>query len=143
MAFQPIAFQPAFQQVVAVSTGAGRSNRKRRRYVVEIDGQIFEVQSVEHAQAILERARELATRTAQEIAAEVVPAKVVRKVGKRPVSLPTPKISSPDPELAAAISDTRRAINEIYKQAALQAELAYWLARQRDEDEEEALLLLM
>ncbi len=143
MAFQPIAFQPAFQQVAAASTGAGRPSRRRRRYVVEIDGQMFEAQSVEHAQAILDRARELAQTAAEEVAAEVVPVKAVRKVGKKPIALPTPTISSPDPELADAVRAARVAINETYRRAALEAELAYWMARQADEDEEEALLLLM
>lgn len=139
--FQPLAFQPNFQQAAA-STGAGRPKR-RRRYVVEIDGQLFDVQSAEHARALLDRARELAVSQAEKVAATVVPQKAQRKTGTKPVALPTPRISSPDPELADVISQARTAINEIYRKAAIEAELAYLLARQMEEDEEEALLLLL
>lgn len=119
---------------------AGRS--KRRHYFVEIDGQGFEVRDVQHAQALLDRAREMATRHAQELAAAVV--QPARKQGRKPVALPTPKIDSPDPELTEVIRQARKAINEVYRSAALDTELAMLLARaMAEEDEEEALLLLM
>lgn len=147
MAFQVGAFQPAFQQI-ATSTGqtpAGRPSRaKRKRYFVEIDGETFEVRSPEHAQALLERAREVAQAHATEVAQQVVPQK--RKTGSKPVPLPTPAISSPDPELQPLITQARKAINEIYRQAAIDAELAFLMAlkrqRELDDDDEEFLLLM-
>jgi len=115
---------------------------RRRRKFIEIDDKLFEVRDAQHAQALLERAREVAVRHAQELAAETVPA--TRKMGKKPVRLRTPAISSPDPELAPVIRQARKAINEVYRSAAIDAELALLLARALEEqDEEDALLLLM
>ena len=139
--FQVGPFQPAYQQV-SVSTGAGRSKR-RRRYTVVIDGAEFEVENQQHAIELLSRAKELAQVEATKVAEAVVPVKTVRKTGKKAIALQTPKISSPDPELSQIITDARNAINEIYRSAALQAELAYLMARQQDQDDEEAIMLLM
>lgn len=119
---------------------AGR--KTKRRYYVEIDGQSFEVSDVHHARAVLERAREVARTHAQEIAQRLVPQK--KRTGARPVALPTPRIASPDPELIEVIREARTAINAVYRQASIDAELALLLARRlAEEDEEEALLLLM
>jgi hypothetical protein len=119
---------------------AGRS--KRKHYFVDIDDQTFEVSSPAHAKALLERARDVAARHAQEIAAQAVQS--TRKMGKKPIALPTPKITSPDPELREIVSAARRSINDLYRSAAIDVELAVLLARKlADEDEEDALLLLM
>jgi hypothetical protein len=119
---------------------AGR--KTRRRYYVEIDGQPFEVMDVNHARALLERARETAKAHAEQLARAVVPKS--RRVGRKPIALRTPAISSPDPELREVIQSARVAINEVYRQASIDTELALLLARRlADEDEEEALLLLM
>jgi hypothetical protein len=53
---------------VRTNTGAGRS--RKRRYEVEIDGQIFPVESVDHARALLEQARELALQKAPQVAGQ-------------------------------------------------------------------------
>jgi hypothetical protein len=120
------------------SSGAGRS---RRRYFIEIDGQSFPVDSAEHARAVLEHAREIAATHAREIAEKVAPTR--RKVGKKPIPLPTPKISSPDAELAEIISVTRNAINDLYRAAAIEAEIAYLMRKAMEDDEDDALMLLM
>lgn len=124
-------------------TPAGKAGQHRkRRLLVEIDDQIFEVASPEHARAILERAREIAQAHAEELALKTVTQ--VKKRGSKPIKLPTPSISSPDPELHGVIQDARIAINAIYRTAAIDTELALLLAsRLADEDEEETLLLLM
>lgn len=120
------------------NTGAG----KKRRHYLEIDGQSFEVRDAQHAQALLERAREVARSHAQEIAAKAVQS--TRKVGRKPVSLPTPRITSPDPELREVIREARKSFNELYRSTAIDAELALLMARTLEmEDEEEAILLLM
>jgi hypothetical protein len=118
------------------------AGRKKRRYVVEIDGQQFQVDSPSHAVALLERAKELARVHAEELAAKAVPTS--RKVGKRPVAIPTPRITSPDPELRHVVREARKSFNDLYRETAIEVELAYLMARKlADEDEEEALLLLM
>lgn len=132
--------------VIVVSLGAQPANRgagrKKRRFIVEIDGQSFEVRDASHATALLERAREVARSHAQEIATEAVQS--TRKVGRKPVVLPTPRINSPDPELKEIVREARKSFNELYRSTAIDAELALLLARRlAEEDEEEAILLLM
>lgn len=127
--------------VDTTQTPAGRKTRRKRLFV-EIDGQTFEVSGPEHARALLDRAREIAASHAQEIAAKAVQS--VRKVGKRPVALPTPSITSSDPELKEVVREARKQFNELYRSSAIDAELALLMARQLElEDEEEALLLLL
>lgn len=123
-------------------TPAGRKTRKR--LYVEIDGQPFEVRDAQHAQALLDRAREIAKAHAERLTREMVSRETFRKVGKKPVTLATPKITSSNPELRDVIQRARKAINEVYRSTALDTELALLLARRlAEEDEEEALLLLM
>lgn len=122
------------------SDGAGKSKRKKR-YFVEIDGQTFEVASPEHAKAVFDRARELAKSHAEQLAKAVVP--TTKKLGTKPVKLATPSINSPDPELKEVVREARKAINEIYRKAAVDTELYLLMARAMAEDEEESLLLLM
>lgn len=122
---------------------AGRPRRKRR-YIVEIDGQEFEAESPAHAQAILERARELADKAAQSQADAVV-ARVTRKVrslGKvRPVALKAPEIRTDAPiDLEPILADLRA----IYAQAAREAEIRLMMERQAAmDDEEDAITLLL
>jgi hypothetical protein len=111
---------------------------------VEIDGESFEVRDAQHAQALLDRAREMAQAHAQKLAQKMVSRETNRKVGKKPVSLPTPRISSPDPELREVVRQARKAINEVYRSAAINTELAMLMLRKvQEEDEEEAILLLL
>jgi hypothetical protein len=122
-------------------THAGRKTR-RKRYYVEIDGQSFPVESIQQAQALLDRAKALARNHAQRIASEIIPS--VNRAGTKPIALPTPTIRSPDPELREAIRATHEVINEVYRTVALDTELALLLARSIEEqDEEDALLLLL
>lgn len=139
--FQVGPFQPAYQQGAA-ATGGGLNRRRRRRYYVEIDGQQFEVQGLEHARALLDRAKETARSHAQALAQTAV--QTARKSGSKPVALPTPTIRSPDPELKPLIHQARLDMNALYRQAAIDAELSLLLMRQmQDDDDEETLLLLM
>jgi hypothetical protein len=124
-------------------TPAGRKTRKRRFYV-EIDDQQFEVTDANHARALFDRVREVAKSHAEQLASEMVSRETNHKVGKKPIALPTPRIASPDPELRQVVQEARVAINELYRSTSLDTELALLLARRlADEDEEEAILLLM
>jgi hypothetical protein len=124
-------------------TPAGRKTH-RKRYVVEIDGQHFDVDGPEHARALLDRAREVAALHARELADEKVSRETIRRTGKRPIALPTPRIASPNPELREVVRTARKQINALYRSTAIDTELALLMARQLElEDEEEALLLLM
>jgi hypothetical protein len=134
-------FTPPTPPVAPAVIPAGRKTQRTRSFV-EIDGQQFEVRDAQHAQALLERAREVARTHAQELATQAVQS--TRKVGKRPIALPTPQITSPDPELREVIREARKSFNELYRSTAIDTELALLMARQLElEDEEEAILLLM
>ena len=87
--FQVGPFQPAYQQGSA-ATGGGLNRKRRRRYYVEIDGQSFEVQGLDHARALLDRAKEVARTHAETLAKAAV--QTARKTGDKPVPLPTPTI---------------------------------------------------
>lgn len=116
--------------------GAGRS-RRRRRYVVEIDGQLFDVDSAEEATALLQQAATLAAKAAETAAQAVVKARLpqARSLGKvKPVTLSARiKTNAPEtPQLAQAKS----AIQRIYDEAAQRAELQLLLERQAADDDE-------
>jgi hypothetical protein len=121
-------------------TPAGRS-KHRRRYFVEIDGQQFDVQSVEQAQELLSRTRALADQAAEK-AAEVVETKRKPKPKVAPVKLEAPKIKA-SPELKLDLSSTQDAINRAFKNAEIALEMRLLLNRAAEQDEEEAIFLLM
>jgi hypothetical protein len=143
-AFQRTGF--AFQQeagsVVTGQTPAGKP-RKRRRYVVEIDGQEFLVESVQEATELLQRARSIAERQAEEKSERAT--KVLRKKAKVPevrIAAPEIKVS---PELRAELAPIVDDIRRLYRRAAEIAELRLLLLkemRQEDDDEDDVLLLL-
>lgn len=133
--FVPPTPDPAPEQVHA------GSNRRRRRYYVEIDSQQFDVANAAEALQLLERARALAE-VAAEAKAKKVEAKAARATKPRPVRLAAPKITA-SPELKLDLAPIRQEIARIYDSQAALAELRLLLQRAIEEDEEEALLLLM
>jgi hypothetical protein len=128
--------------IVAASTGAGRSTRRKQRYYVEVDGQNFPVDSRAEAEAILRRARDLARKDA-DAQGDATVKKLARKPVVPVVDIPPPVVTaSPELELGAQIAE----IEALYRQAAENAELrlrmALAIAEQEREDEDELLLLL-
>ena len=107
----------------------------RRKYVITIDGQDFLVNSPEEAAQLLEAAEE----TAKEVVAEI-PAKPLA-----PPKIPRIRVSGPPgPELTAIVeevAEVRDEIKELYEQAIRNAEIAYYLRLQDDEEALEALLI--
>jgi hypothetical protein len=128
------------EEEVTDDTIGGIQGRRRRRYFVEIDGQSFEVRTQAQAVEVLNRAKEVAVSHAEQMAKAAV--RTARPTGKKPVKLATPKINSPNPELKSAVSEARKAINALYRKASMEAEIAYLMAQQ-EQDEEETILLLM
>lgn len=118
----------------------GGLNKRRRRYLVQVDGQTFQVSSKTEAIQVLERAKALAIEHAEQLAKVSVP---TRKTGGKPAKLPTPKISSPDPELKSVVSEVRKEINATYRRAAMEAEIAYLMAKKAEQDDEDDILLLI
>lgn len=124
----------------AGQTPAGRA-RRRKRYEVEIDGRVFEVDGPEHALALLDQAKELARQQAPLIA-ERIAEKRVRT--NKPVHTPAPAITTSDVELREIVAQARKAIVDVYRMAAVEAEIRLRMEKQRrdDEDEDDILLLL-
>lgn len=125
---------------LGASTGAG-SNKRRRRYVVEIDGQSFEVRSQSEAIELLQRARAIAERQAEQRAevAEQNVARIARRTGVVPqLKVKTPEIvASPELDVGPLIEDIQR----LYKKAGEIAELRLLLMKQLNDEDEELLLL--
>lgn len=139
-AFQFTGF--AFQQEAGVSVGAGR--KKKRRLEVEIDGQLFPVESLEHAQALLEQAKELALKQAPIVAEQVVKARLADKAPEgKPIRVPVPRIATPDPELANAVIQARHDIARLYREQALLQELMLRLRLQEIEEDDDEIMLFL
>lgn len=121
-------------------TPAGR--KKRRKYVIEVDEQEFIVDSIEQAQALLDRARELAKQTAEKAAEQALKDATPRAVSLGKVK----RIKIKPPEITGSrgigIPETREQIKSIYADAAVVAELRLLLLMQ-ELDEEEAILALL
>lgn len=135
--FQPLAFQPAFQQIrVTAGTAAGR--RRRRRYYVEIDGERFLVDTAEEAAALLAQAATLAAKAADIAAQAVVEARLprVRRLAKVARISLRPRIATDVPQ-TDEVQRARAAIQRIYDEAAQRAELLLLLERQAVEQDEQ------
>ncbi len=115
------------------------AGRRRKRYYVEIDGQEFQVANPTEALALLDRAKALAQRVAPQTAEQVV-AKAIRKAQAPAVKTPEIKAS---PELAEVVAKPRQDIERIYRDAALAAEIRLLMELRAEQDDEEALLLLI
>jgi hypothetical protein len=104
----------------------GQVQTKRHHKTVIIDGQEFQVDSEEQLQQLVATAKEIAASEAARVVAEQVALK-----SKERIKLVIPKVSG-NKELKEAITD-------IYTQATIDAEVS----RNRQLDEEEALVLLL
>src|SRR5688572_13670465 len=110
-------------------TPAGRK-KPSRKYVIEIDGQEFIVDSAQQAQALLDRATALAKRAAEASAEKIVTdatPKAIRLGKVKPVTLKAPKLDGPD-EFVEKLRAARTEIRRIYLDAAVIAELRILMA---------------
>jgi hypothetical protein len=119
---------------VSTNKGAGKPKR-RRKYLVEIDGQDFEVSSPEEAATLLERAKAVTTQKIEEARSEGSPTRI------RP-GIDRPRIRTADPELREVVTKAREEITALYDEAVRDLEIRA-LMRKADEDEEEALIRLL
>ena len=135
--FQPLAFQPNFQQVGG-SADAGRRRPRVSIYRVKVDGQRFEFKSLAEAIAFLDKAKAFALQHAREVAR-----KATETTGK-PIKVKAPEISYNTRELRPAVTAAEREIERIYRQAVIDAEIGMLFAMQKQaEDDEDSILLLM
>lgn len=130
---------------IRISRG-GRSTKKstRKRYVVEVEGQFFEVASVQEAQQVLQQIRDLAQESAEkDTKSEAIP--------KPPrVSIKTASGNqSTSKALTKAVKQVQKEINRTYVKVAetkrRDAEISRLLAEKLEDErkEEEALIALL
>jgi hypothetical protein len=119
---------------VSTNKGAGRPKR-RKRYLVEIDGNDFEVSGPDEAASLLERAKAVATQKIEEARSERSSTRVGPGIGR-------PRIRSRDPELTQVVTKAREEITALYDEAVRDLEIRA-LMRKADEEEEEALIRLL
>jgi hypothetical protein len=125
----------AFDVEVAVkNTGAGRPKRPRRRLLVEINGQDFEVSGADEARVLLDQARQVAAAAIQK----------ARKASVRvPGGVPRPRIVTEAPELKQVVAEARRDIVSLFDGLARDLEIAALMRKQIEDEEDDLIRLLM
>lgn len=143
----PISFGASATADQSVTTQPGQTfaggfaRHRRRRLYLEIDGQQFDVESAEHAQALLDQVKALAQRVAPE-KAEV---QLIRHLATNPRIRPKierPHIVTHSPELHALVQQTRRIVSDTYKAAYRDAEIRLRLATDDESDDDDLMMLL-
>ena len=135
----------------APMVGAGRPSRERRRKVIiDIDGEEFIVSSKEEAAALLLQAQEIAEQKAVEESAKAAQSsqqrsKLVRLV-KHKLKPPQITVEGPDDlQLTAQVDvlaqQLQQTIAELYSDAVRSAEIGILLRRKQDEDDEEDFVI--
>lgn len=144
---------PGFEELYAydgdysssVRSQGGGTSKKRRRYQVEIDGEVFDVGSAEEAEDLIESAKVEATKRA-EIALERAnraQKRPIRKVladARKALELPEIRVNGLDGVAAKALEDIRA----VYESAIQAIEISALLRKREEEemDDEDILLLL-
>jgi hypothetical protein len=94
-------------------SAGGRSKKRRRRYVVEVDKQYFEVNSIAEAESVLAQVRELAEESAErDVVTEATP-----KPPRVTVKTATGKTTT-SKVLAREVKRTQKVVNKAYSRAA-------------------------
>ncbi|MBK8106015.1 MAG: hypothetical protein IPK42_10740 [Betaproteobacteria bacterium] len=132
----------------AAAAGGGKSRKPRkRRYQVEIDGEVHEVESLQEAEAVLAEAAQKATETAKlaiERAAKAKRRPVRKIVRDAEKALEVPAVSVP-PSLQSYADQMIGQIRAEYQSALSAIEISAHMAkreREIEEDDEEVLMLL-
>ena len=133
---------------VPQQSGGGKSRKPRkRRYQVEIDGEVHEVESLQEAEEVLAEAAQKATETAKlaiERAAKAKRRPVRKIVRDAEKALEVPAVSVP-PSLQSYADQMIGQIRAEYQSALSAIEIAAHMARREreiEEDDEEVLMLL-
>ena len=132
----------------AAQAGGGKSRKPRkRRYQVEIDGEVHEVESLQEAEEVLAEAAQKATETAKlaiERAAKAKRRPVRKIVRDAEKALEVPEVSVP-PSLQSYADQMIGKIRAEYQSALSAIEIAAHMAkreREIEEDDEDVLMLL-
>jgi hypothetical protein len=136
----------AAQEPRKQEAGGSKRKRQRKRVTVEIDGQLFTVNDEQEAEELIASIREVAEQQARAEADRVV--KKRRTAARRekkplkltPIELPAPQVKSADRDFAAELQSR---LDEIYADAARDAEIALRVRRQAELDEEDSIVLFL
>lgn len=107
---------PFVPPVVTAQTPAGRS--KKHRFIVEIDGHDFFVNSPEEAVVLLKQAKELAKETAPEIVRQEV-RRIKQGIESKSSPIPSVLVKGAPDEFAEMAERYMSQIREVYQDAAL------------------------
>jgi hypothetical protein len=125
--------------------GQTPAGRRKRKYIVEIDGQEFSFDDINQALNLLQKAETLARQTAETQAEQTIQVALPKalRLGKaEQVQVKAPEIHGSS-ELVKHLSESRARINKVYRDAALAAELRILMALEAEKDDEDAILFLM
>jgi hypothetical protein len=133
--------------IIPVEEGQTPAGRKKpgRKYIVEIDGREFVVDSLAEAMSLLGKAEAIALKHAEREAELKVQASLPKalRLGKAdPVQISAPEMKG-SPELSAELKRAQDRIRKTYRDAALAAELRILMALDQERDDEDTILLLM
>ena len=126
--------------VVEVVSGGRR--KRVKRYVVEIDGKLFDVENISQAQSLLQQVRDLAEESAErDVKTEVSPKppriKVVTVTGKAITSKTLQR------EVTRTQSVVRKAYNEAARRLAVTREISDLMLKSIEREDEEAAIMLL
>ena len=135
--------------VPSTNRGAGSPSKTRkprkRRFTVTVDGEDFQVSSVEEAQEILAKVRESAEEQAEVVTqrAKAVSNRPQRKVladARKSLAVPSIKVPA---DMRPAAEALRAEIESIYNAAIQAVEIGALLRKQAEQDDEDDLLMLL
>lgn len=116
----------------ATQQPAGSRKRRRRKYLVEIDGKDFEVSSPDEAIALLSRAKAIVKEAVQNAQATRI----------RP-GIQRPVIRTNAPEIKSVVQQARVEITSLYDSAMRDFEIAALINSKLEAEEEEAIIRLL
>lgn len=117
----------------ASATGAGRK-RRRRKYIVEIDGQDFAVDTVDEAEELISKAKAIMETIVERARANVT---VIQH------GIKLPQIRTPDAALVPVVQKARKELRSIYDEVKRDLEIRYLFAKAQEDEDEEIIRLLM
>lgn len=121
-------------EVAKKDSGAGRPKRPRRRLLVEINGEDFEVSSEDEARILLAQARKIAQKAIEK--ARAAPVRVSSGIQR-------PRITTAAPELRQVVAEARQDIVSLFDGLARDLEIAALMrkrAEEQERQEEETLI---
>ena len=127
--------------VIEVVRAGGRRKRVKR-YVVEVDGELFDVENISQAQSILQRVRDLAEESAeQDVHTEIAPKppriKVLTVTGKVTTSQVLKR------EVTRTQQVVRKAYNEAARRFSVNREISKLILKSIEREDEEAAIMLL